>query len=184
MKRVQVFLLPTLLLAISITSCVSTPKKRPVYWKSEFHEIKVRYQAPWGIVRIGLDTKEEIQKFFIDQSNGCSYVIHIEPDVPISEVPDSAYEEVVIDEILESHKGNSLVKREKSIEYHGLTFNKLSFDIKSGKWGPRRQEFYIRRDGKNFIRIIRMYINSEPYTQQMEDFEKNVWLFEDMGPRS
>ena len=96
----------------------------------------------------------------------------------IIEQPESfekeAYYNALIDQIVNASMGNLFLSREDSIEYHGKIYDKFTFDIKSGSWGPRIQEFLIRTDETLFRNGIEQEFLFNIYWEKSDDEWKIV----------
>lgn len=156
------------LLGYSFSVCHPPEEKK---WVSKYHPISLVYDAPWSQLPLSLDTREKLIAGFIEFENGTCLFFEAEPDVPRETVSDQRYGEALIEDITDSHEGNRFISTDSAFNYSGLVFQKYTFEIFSGRWGKRTQEFLIFRNGDWFLKVVRIFKDqSQPkaYLREIE----------------
>lgn len=173
--------IPPLILGLILNclffSCLEHAEK-PRTWKSKQYDVSINYADPWAKIVPEMDSNEKLLVSFFNDLNGSGISISIEPDPGMDIVTDEMYGDALIEDILSSHQNNKFLAKPHLVDFHGNKYKMYSFEIHTGKWGPRTENFYIRRNGTEFIKVVEMYQNEKLIIDELLEFHKNIRLLE------
>ena len=116
-------------------------------WLSKHHPIAVKLPQGWEVVSPFKDTAEGVTVAVIDNTDGCSMVVKVTPDVPHETVSDERYFTAVREQMINHSPENRLID-ETEIVFENATYHRMRFTMQNKTFKTLFcQNLYTRRTG-------------------------------------
>ena len=126
----------------------------PPTWQSEHHPVSATLLDGWEKSHLNapgdtIDQPDKLLMAFLNNSAPLSYIIRLEPDAPLDQLPLDVYFDAV--ETQYTSAGYELID-ESDVEFHNQSFHRLRLRG-NGTKGPLCQSIFIHRDGEQLTTI-------------------------------